>query len=92
MKKHTLALALVVALSAPSLSVASPGSFPATVAEAEVGWAVGRAVSRTLNYARVWHNSKRVKRNFAIAGAVVGGLFGLVAGGHAATGIVVGAA
>ena len=92
MKKHTLAVALVVALSAPSLSVASPSSVPATVAEAEVGLAVGRAVSRTLNYARVWHNSKRLKRNFVIAGAVVGGLMGMVAGGHGATGVIWGAA
>ena len=94
MKKHTLAVALVVALSAPSLSVASPSNVPATVAEAEVGLAVGQAVSRTLTHLRVRHNSDRLKRNFSRAGAAVGGVIGFFAGGWTgmAVGRVVGAA
>lgn len=88
MKKHTLAVALVVALSAPSLSVASPSSVPATVAEAEVGWAVGDTVSRVLTHLRVRHNSERVKRGCSRAGAAIGGAIGFLAGGW--TGMAVG--
>ena len=79
MKKHILALAVVGALGATSLT-ASPASVPSNAAQAEVGHAVGKVVTRQLSKRGWGRFNGFVQAAFEAAGAAAGGTLGMPLG------------